>query len=494
MKKTARILALVLALMMIVTCFIACGGKEDDPNVVSTTTVANNGGEGDASTTRDIYESHLTPTDWGGKAWNVLGRDSNQMTNYEIDADSLNGNVVNDAVFTRNEQIKTQYGIDVVGTIVSNPTSTADLLYSGGEDLYHAVLYIPRDMIKHAQRGFFLDLNTVENIDLAHGAWDWQANEELSINGKLYIANSDFLIQAKARTYFMMYNRELFHTHEEYVDVFIEDFVESGDWTLEKFYEISSSGFASDLDGGGAGGKNDQWVLCADGSNVTRNFAFGAGYRVCKNNDGILELVPVDDKTVSMVSEIMKVTREATMTLEPGMFQPLDYALGIDTFADGRSLFLSDLPSSFDLSLGSSIDFEYGILPYPKYDKEQPAYYTQFNYENGSCVGIPYTVSDVPFAGYALEAVTEASTKTSLEAFIETKCKLHHSYDQKCADMLDILYDNVVYDVGAMLNVGGAYSVIADVITYYPGNPLSRLYEKKVDAANTAIEEVNNNW
>ncbi len=204
---------------MLTSAFAGCGGNTNDPassNPVgdgNSVTTAGNGG--DVTTT----VAPIVVKDWGGELWEVLGVDHNQFTNVEIDAISLNGNVVNDSVYERNEFIKEKYGIDVKGTIVSNPKTTLEPLLLSGDDLYDAVLYHPTEQVAHAKQGYLLDLTTVPYINLDHPSWDKQANDDLTLNGKLYLANSDFLIQAKARTYFMMYNRELLHTYEGYEDL-----------------------------------------------------------------------------------------------------------------------------------------------------------------------------------------------------------------------------------------------------------------------------------
>jgi len=498
MKTTARIITLLLALMMVVTCFIGCKGDEntDDPSVTTTTAggAGGEGGEGGDVTTE--YVSKL-PQDkkFEGEPYqfNILGVDGGthqQFTTIEIARDTLTGNVVGDAVYYRNEELKAKHNFEVKQTLSTSVVTVAQNLYLGGEHLYDVVDYYTVNLIKHAQEGYLLDLNTVPYIDFLHPAWDDVANAELTINGKTYLAHSDFNLQSKARTYFMMYNRELFHTHEEYQGVYIEDMVDDNTWTVEKFYEIANNEFAADLDGGGKGGLLDQWALCADGHNVMACFAYGAGYRLSRNNDGVIELVGVDERTTDILNLCTKATLDPMLTLTSSSGLPgITDRTGIDTFEEGRSLFLSDLPSSFDIGL--NLDFEYGILPYPKYDDQQENYYTRFNWNGGAICAIPYTAVDTETIGFCFEALVEASTDTSLDAYYEQKCKLHNSYDARCAEMLDILYANVVYDIGAILNIGGLDSALSGQMPgYYPNCPWSRFYNKSAEAAQTAIDEI----
>lgn len=493
MKNTARIIAFLMAALMMLTVFVGCRDDKGDPNQ----TTANNGTtvSTDPANTEEV--SLLPAKDWDGREYFILGIENTthpQFTSIEIVGDELTGDVVKDAVYTRNQQLKSKYNFVVKQEIKSSPSTVALNLYNTNEHVYDTVLYYTTDMVKHAQQQYLYDLHTVPNINLAYSSWNQAANAELTIGGKLYLANSDFLLQAKARTYFMMYNREMLHSHEAFEGLYIEDeYVENGTWTVAQFYEIAKD-FAEDLDGGGVGGLMDQWALCADGHNVASCFAYGAGYRLTVNNDGVLSLAEVTPKTIDIIDQCIKATLDPNLTLHSNRpLQGINDRSGIDTFEDGRSLFLSDLPSSFDIGL--DLDFEYGILPYPKYDAAQEKYYTKFNWSGAESCAIPYTTTDTEFVGFCLEAITEESTDTSMTAYYDQKCKLHESYDQRCSDMLDVLYANVVFDMGAILNAGGLDTMLSSTIpTYYPANAFSRLYDKGKDAAEEVLTDIMESW
>jgi len=498
MKRSLRIFALLLALLMVLATFVGCKGDEssDDPSV--TTTTAGGGGEGgeDATTTVDRYISKLPDKNFGGEIeYRVYGVDGGNLTQFnsiEIARDTLTGDVIGDAVYTRNEALRQKYGFRVKQDLATSAPTKILSHYTSGVDVYDTVMYHTKNLIQHAQQGYLLDLNVVPHINLEHGSWNQQANTELTIKGKTFLAYNDFLLQARERTFFIMYNRDLFHSYEEYQGVYIEDeYVDKGTWTIAKFYEIASDNFSADLNGGGINEIQDQWAITCDGKNIGQQFAYGGGYRLGRNNDGIIELVPLDERMLDIVSQAFTATLDPNLNLQcvPNLAGS-NARTGIDTFTEGRSLFLSDFPSSYDIGL-KNIDFEFGILPYPKYDAGQESYYTQFGWQHAATCAIPYMVGNTENAGFFLEAITEASTKTTLEAYYETKCKLHMSYDQRCAYMLDILFGSVVFDIAAILDVGGIETALrVDATGYYPNNVFKRLYEKKLEAATTELEEI----
>jgi len=97
---------------------------------------------------------------------------------------------------------------------------------------------------------------------------------------------------------------------------------------------------------------------------------------------------------------------------------------------------------------------------------------------------------DQEFCGFGLEALTELSTDTTLDAFYETKCKLQDVYDQRCAEMLDLVFENVVYDIAAICNYGGLYVHIAETVPVMKMNVYQRLYNKSVDTAQGELDEM----
>ena len=158
-------------------------------------------------------------------------------------------------------------------------------------------------------------------------------------------------------------------------------------------------------------------------------------------------------------------------------------------FMDERVLFNHGVLSFFDTSL-KNIDFEYGFLPMPKYTPDQEHYYSPPCPNSNQVLAVPYTCADAEFAGFALEAVSEASTDSSLHAFYEVKCKLRESYDQRCADMLDLIFENIVYDIVYLGDIGNMQTDVYSVVGRYNINCFSRLYLKKADAIELELESI----
>jgi hypothetical protein len=161
----------------------------------------------------------------------------------------------------------------------------------------------------------------------------------------------------------------------------------------------------------------------------------------------------------------------------------------MEIFLDRRALFMIGFPSDFDRGLNEKCTFEFGFMPFPKYDTTQERYYNMMNYHNASVFAIPYTVADLDQAGFYLEAISEESVGTTYPAYVDSKCKIQDSYDELTAKMLDLSLQSTSYDVVACINPGGIFSIVCDQIPSFRNNVFVRLYNSKGEKPQEALNE-----
>ncbi len=492
MKKTLRIFVLALALLMILPAIVACGGG-DDP-AATTAPNGNTPGVTDPSggtTPGESTVSLLPEMDWGGDSFYILGRDGGtyeQFTNFEIWRENMPGDVVGDAVWTRNQNLLTKYNFVVEQELVSNPYTEAQTLYDAQDDIYDLVIYRPINVFNHASSGYLLDLNSIDYLNFNHTAWSNYANEQLTVGDKLYCTANKFLLQDKARTYTMFYNRELARDNSL---GYLEDHIDNNTWTLEEFEKCCRI-FAFDIDGGGAGGMGDSFGVAAESHASFAALLYGANFTLGTNSYGEIELTGATNEMNDIVTAAGKVWFDKTVTCVPADFPGTGPSEPFNIFVDERSLFMISFPSDFDASTGglnTKCDFEFGFMPFPKIDASQERYYNMMNYHNCSVFAIPYTVVDPSQIGFYLEAISEESVTTTYPAYVESKCKIQDSYDELTAKILDLCFESTSYDVIACLDPGGIFTIISDQIPGFRTNIFVRLYNSKGDKPQTELEE-----
>ena len=299
MKTFIRLLSLILVLVMLASCFIACNINEEK--------------ESESDTSADIAESSLPDMDLGGITYNVLGYDNPDyvhLDNFEIYYAELPEDVVGQAVYNRNQQLKNKYNFTVTQNLASNNHETAKLSYESGDDLYDLVLYKPIRVQAHAQEGYLLDLNSFKYVNLEHDSWSQYINEQLTIGDKLYYTTNDFLLLDKARAFYIFYNRDL---AENLGLGYFEDLVDNNTWTLETMTALARQA-ASDVDNNGPT-HNDYFGLGLQTNFQFITLAASAGFRVTEiDNVGYPKLVGATDKMLNIIDATLELTTDKKAT------------------------------------------------------------------------------------------------------------------------------------------------------------------------------------
>ncbi len=139
-------------------------------------------------------------------------------------------------------------------------------------------------------------------------------------------------------------------------------------------------------------------------------------------------------------------------------------------FVEGRSLFSFGLVADA-ATIVPSVDFDYGILPYPKWDESQEDY--QQMLQRNCYAMIPTTVANADAAGAVLEALSSESYRSLVPEYCEISLKTRYSQDDDVSRMFDLLINSIVYDPG---------EIYASLL----GTP-SGLFK-------TAVEDESSNW
>ena len=451
MKILTKILSLMLALLMLFSCFVACNNN-DTPDAKESDDVANTSDSG------TVDDGSLEDIDWNGESYIILGRDggsASQFTNFEVGYDELPFDVVGQAVYKRNQNLRNKYNFKVVQNLVSETSTTAQIAYESGDDLYDLVIYRPSAVQAHAQSGYLLNIAELDHINLDHDSWYQDVNEELTIGDKLYYTTNDFLLQDKHRFWYCFYNRGL---AQDLNLGYFEDMVDNNTWTLENVTKIVKQGYA-DVDSISGRSYGDRYGFAFGSYFALPVLAFSAGFKVTeKDSNNYPQLVGATDKSINILSSVFDLMYNTGTWCRPKEGVTNDDGHEEVMFKRGQVVILQAFTSFIDFFLLDDTGISYGALPNPKLDSTQKNYNVFSNVDHGSFLAVPYTVSDEEFAGFALEAITEESTNTSYTAYIDTKCKYQDAYDEDCARMLDLCFSSCTYDIGTFCNFGGLYS------------------------------------
>lgn len=324
-----------------------------------------------------------------------------------------------------------------------------------GDDVYDVVMPNMNASIANAVDGLYVDLYSVDNLHLENPWWDQRANEDLTVGGKLYFTTGDISILDNMCTMVLFFNKQLIEDNS------LDDpyeLVKNGTWTLDKLFAMSEK-VANDLDGDQQMSiENDQFGLYCYYENVPHSMWFGSGERISTTDkDGVLELTMGTERSAEIIPYILEKC-QMNSVYRMAWWNADDFSKVVSSFMGGRILFsgwaLADIDAIRDCK------FDFGILPYPKYDEGQKEYYNLISTGLVPGVSIPVTNAEPEKAGLILEAMAYYSVDTLTTAYYDNALNTRYIRDEESGDMLDIIFATRVYDIGFISDIGGLRQLI----------------------------------
>jgi len=119
-------------------------------------------------------------------------------------------------------------------------------------------------------------------------------------------------------------------------------------------------------------------------------------------------------------------------------------------------------------------EFEFGILPLPKFDEIQDNYYSTGSHYNLAAYLMPITTSDVERSATLFEAMAGISAYTLTPAYYEVSLMGKYIRDDESAESITIILENRSYDVGIVFDFGNPISIFEGMSTSNVGDFSSR--------------------
>ena len=217
MNRITRIVSALLAGLLLSTTLLACGNTKGEEQI-TTTAPATDSNEITTSATAETTidpmianDPKLTADNWGGEEFVILYNGSQVEPNKDFTAETLNGNVLNDAIYNRNMAIQDKYNLKINASYYSDGTISTMVSNSNkaGDNAYHLVEANGAYSMSMALNGQLYNLEALEYVNLEKPYWNSMVLEGSSIEGKNYFAYSDANIHAYGATPCVLFNKEL---------------------------------------------------------------------------------------------------------------------------------------------------------------------------------------------------------------------------------------------------------------------------------------------
>ena len=426
----------------------------------------------------DNYVSPLEVKDWERREFKILLIGPTSGGTYQSEdfttESTLYGNILNDAVAARNSIIEEDY--NVVIKPIRSDTFDADLRsdIASSSGAYDAIMpYLPA-CARYAQEDFLYDLTELQNISLDAPWWDQNANEAFTVMNKLYFTTGDITILNKVCTPSILFNKSMI---DDYGLDNPYELVKEHKWTFDKLVEMAKAVTTINNPEVKESKDNTYGMLSAHDCAIT--FYGGAGQTLCgKNADDIPFITMDSESSINVAQKILTSLQEENFVINHEDFPDNDWDISFATFLEGRALFR---PSGFSATTKarqrSEIDF--GILPAPLWDESQEEY---CSYAGTGCVAglaIPVSCKDLDFSTYMVEVCAVEAKNKITPAYYDVNLKYRDARDDESVEMLDIIFDNIIYDVGEVYNFGGVRNILRDLMANNDKGIVSAIESRK---------------
>ncbi len=509
-----KLLCVMLAVLMLVSMAISATScaNTDDPasdNTADTTTAAPAGDnadtqapEGNDSSVADTTAPEEIDTglpeglDFDGQTISFLIWSDHTMKEFYVE--DITGDIIGDQIHERNANVSDTLDIKLMYTEepgndskMSKFIQKAETDINSGACEYDIIAGYSRTAPAMALDGNLVELTEAKYLDFDQPWWPKALIDECMINDKLYFCSGDIstnLLWMMTATFFNTDLMTQYGLEDPY------ELVNKNQWTVDKMIEMTTQRY-NDVDGGGEKDEGDVYGNVIYNINVDAFFTSSGFIALEKDNNGEIIISPTltSEKIYGLIDKLGEYLNG------PDVYYKSSTSVR-DIFFEQRAIFTSDrvfIVAGKDNGKAGKIEFEYGIVPVPKFDSAQQEFYTS--------VGHPFTmyaisigIKDNELDGISatLEMLAADSYRLVTPQVFESAMKVKYASDNKASAMYDILRENVRFDLGRLYssNIGDLYKTMRTQVfnnsktfaSQY--KTLSKLINKGIDAISAAYQ------
>jgi len=457
MKKTVSILLLLLICStMIIT---SCSDTTDNDKTPDTET--------SAADSESIVEADPldvpTDKDYGGYTFTLNSYDHTAYKGEHF-AETLTGDLVNDAVYERNTKAEELFNIKINTVIGKWGNDEARGLVSrsvlAGDEEYDMFTGNTYNMTFLSAEGYFKRIADVPYIDYTNPWWNQYIYNELSVGDNVYLMTGDISLSNYGQIGAIYFNKTYINDYN------MDDpykLVEDDKWYCDTLISMTKD-FYVDLNGNG---ERDGTYDNTEGTMTLTDDLYGiyscrasifeiAHHWVpvtTKNAENYPEITFYSERTASMFDKLKDYLIESNGSYCPDGWT--DYTV----FVSGGCVFMPHNIHQTTYALMRESNVDYGFVPIPKYDENQENYRTA---GGGLVVAVPITASNPERTGMVMETLAYYGKQFVYPAYVEKTITQKGTRDDKAQKMLEIILGSVYYNFGVAYSgfQGYGYSLL----------------------------------
>ena len=350
---------------------------------------------------------------------------------------------------------------------------------------YNMALIGGMDVTTLAYSDYLLPLSRATYINLNKSWWDQDANKDLKVMGEMFFTQGDISAAKYEATYVIYYNKELGREKE------IEnpyDLVKNNKWTIDKLTEFCLK-VSADLDGNQVRDMEDMYGLYVWDDSILGMIS-AAGHKVATiNSNGEFELSIYNEDVLSVIDKFGKIAYNTECAV---MYQRYANAGNVvEHWTNDQALFWAN--STLNLAKMREMESDFGILPFPKLTEEQDRYYSTMATYNSQFLCLPRLQEDIDYSSTIIEALAYYGREYVRPVVYEKTITGTYFRDDESADMLDLIFQSYIYDIGQLHRIGDLNNGILNMFRTKANN-FTSIYEGKLSVAEQQIQVVNESY
>lgn len=438
--------------------------------------------------TEDLYGDNLPEKNLEGADFTIFAAAEDWIDEYYIETTS--GDVVEDAVYARNRSVEDRFGVKLqyvvkngYGAGMSDVSAALTGSVMGGSGEYDLVVINSAYISGRILENIFVDLKKLDYLDFSQPWWISGVNDEVTIDGKLYIGAGKYSLSSVKRSWALFFNKNL---AEAYSLGNLYDEVAANTWVYDRWLEYAAQ-VSEDLDGNGKFNANDRYGIVGTSIEPFWATQFSLGRRLTViGSDGLPELTGATEQVCDIFDKLQSLRYDSSLYYGTTSYD-VDDGL-IPMLVADQSLF-----SVYTLHITSYAGMRevdnYGILPLPKYNEQQESFYSQCNVD--FCCVLKVTPNDFTNVGLITEALNAENYRSVIPKYYEIALTRKYTRDDESAAMLDIICAGSTLDFGTVFysQVGTDLFIISNLFTK-SGRSFATYWAEHGPAAEAALQEV----
>ncbi len=439
----------------------------------------------------------LEAKNFGGQTIRVLTR-VNESANQFVPDEESEGTVISQAVLDRNQYIEEHFGLTLEIEKTGTPAVEIGTYIESNLDDYDIVCDALCRMLPSITENYFYSLN--DWLDLKQPWWDQQANEYLTLSDKIFFVTGDALYTDDLHTSAILFNKSEYNKYfaEQYGSLY--EIVDRKEWTYDLMSEMAKA-YSQPDDTGTWTNLDCLYGIVTDGYTGASQLVTGSGVlTVAKDNNGELTLHVKDEQSINAFAKVYDILNDTTQSMYVEQLTADTKWNDIASmFTNNKALFrIGYVINLLSLKNEENPDkVDPGIIPIPKFNKEQDEYYDGVNIYQCEVLGIPVSnVAHREATCYMLEALgyyssTYGPFKTNSVTYsvYETTLKLQSVTADEDSRMMDYILSHRMYDLGAIFNWGGSLTGVYSFCLYGGSNNLVSKWDGMESSVKVAMEE-----